>query len=97
VAHERDIVIKMQATALCGSDLHIYRGLEPTEPGPIMGHEFVGHVIEAGAGVQTLSVGDKIVCPFTVSWYVGQHYIAQNRTVAHRDYTQRPVLVLPPG
>ncbi|KAI6779503.1 Zn-dependent alcohol dehydrogenase [Emericellopsis cladophorae] len=76
VAHERDIVIKVQATALCGSDLHIYRGLEPTDPGPIMGHEFVGHVIEAGAGVQTVAVGDKIVCPFTVScgqcWYCRQ-------------------------
>jgi threonine dehydrogenase-like Zn-dependent dehydrogenase len=49
--------------------LHIYRGVEASAHGHIMGHEFVGHVIEAGSGVKTVSIGDKIVCPFTISWY----------------------------
>lgn len=67
---DRDIIIKVQATALCGSELHVFRGLEaidPADTGFIMGHEFVGTVVEAGPAVKSVAVGDKVVSPFTVS------------------------------
>lgn len=50
------------------SELHVFRGLETTTPGFIMGHEFVGIVVEAGSAVKTVRVGDKVVSPFTTSW-----------------------------
>ncbi|OAA71929.1 Alcohol dehydrogenase superfamily, zinc-type [Akanthomyces lecanii RCEF 1005] len=65
VSDGRDIIIKVQATALCGSELHVYRGHQKSGTGFIMGHEFTGIVVEAGADVKTLKVGDKVVSPFT--------------------------------
>ena len=52
------------------SELHVFRGLETPAPGFIFGHEFTGTVVEAGAEVKSAKVGDKVVAPFTVSWYV---------------------------
>ena len=49
-------------------ELHVYRGHQPSPTGFIMGHEFVGTVVQAGSEVQSVSVGDKVVTPFTVSW-----------------------------
>ncbi|KAK1751921.1 alcohol dehydrogenase GroES-like domain-containing protein [Echria macrotheca] len=66
----KDVIIKVQATALCGSELHTYRGLHDSPTGFIMGHEFVGTVTETGPEVKTIQVGDKVVAPFTVSWFV---------------------------
>ncbi|PNY24196.1 zinc-binding alcohol dehydrogenase, partial [Tolypocladium capitatum] len=65
---DKDIIVKVQATALCGSELHVYRGHEK-EPGNgfIMGHEFTGAVVEAGPSVKTVQVGNKVVSPFTAS------------------------------
>ncbi|KAK3944597.1 chaperonin 10-like protein [Diplogelasinospora grovesii] len=63
----RDIIVKVQATALCGSELHVYRGHQPSDTGFIMGHEFTGVVTEVGSQVQSVKVGDKVVAPFTVS------------------------------
>ncbi|KAK4137814.1 alcohol dehydrogenase GroES-like domain-containing protein [Trichocladium antarcticum] len=65
--HPKDVIVKVQATALCGSELHVFRGHQPSEAGFIMGHEFVGTVVEAGAEVATVKPGDKVVAPFTVS------------------------------
>ncbi|EFX00301.1 alcohol dehydrogenase [Grosmannia clavigera kw1407] len=64
---DNDVIVKVQATALCGSELHVFRGLEKATPGFIMGHEFVGTVVEAGSAVKTVQVGDKVVSPFTTS------------------------------
>lgn len=63
-----DIIVKVQATALCGSELHVFRGHQPSDTGFIMGHEFTGVVVEAGESLKTVKVGDKIVSPFTTSW-----------------------------
>jgi NADPH:quinone reductase-like Zn-dependent oxidoreductase len=52
------------------SDLHVYRGIEPSPPGPIMGHEFMGEIVEVGNAVTTLQKGDHVVSAFTTSWYV---------------------------
>lgn len=50
------------------SDLHTYRGIEPAGPGFIMGHEFMGEVVETGSAVTTFKKGDRIVSAFTTSW-----------------------------
>ncbi|GAB1320425.1 hypothetical protein MFIFM68171_10635 [Madurella fahalii] len=65
--HPKDIIVKVQATALCGSELHVFRGHQPSGTGFIMGHEFVGTVVEAGSEVKNIKPGDKVVAPFTVS------------------------------
>ncbi|CAI4219819.1 unnamed protein product [Parascedosporium putredinis] len=67
VEHEEDIVIKVSASGLCGSELHAFRGHEKRPPGFIMGHEFTGTVTEVGSAVTTVKLGDKVVAPFTVS------------------------------
>ncbi|OAA44902.1 Alcohol dehydrogenase superfamily, zinc-type [Metarhizium rileyi] len=63
----KDVIIRVQASALCGSELHVYRGHQKSEAGFIMGHEFTGIVSAVGADVHTVCVGDKVVSPFTVS------------------------------
>jgi len=64
----RDAIVKITATAICGSDLHLYDGLMPTmEKGDVLGHEPMGEVVEVGSGVTNLKVGDRVVVPFTIS------------------------------
>ncbi|KAF1816681.1 GroES-like protein [Eremomyces bilateralis CBS 781.70] len=63
----KDIIVKVDATALCGSELHVYRGHQPSPTGFIMGHEFTGVVEKVGSSVKTVQKGDKIVSPFTLS------------------------------
>lgn len=68
-----DVIVKVDITAICGSDLHVYRGHEKgLDIGTIMGHEFLGEVVELGSSVQTLKKGDTVVSPFTTS--CGQCY-----------------------
>jgi threonine dehydrogenase-like Zn-dependent dehydrogenase len=63
-----DIILRVTATAICGSDLHIYRGKIPQmESGDILGHEFMGIVEEVGSGTTRLKKGDRVVVPFTIS------------------------------
>ncbi|KAK1520040.1 alcohol dehydrogenase GroES-like domain-containing protein [Colletotrichum paranaense] len=67
VQDDGDVIVKVQATALCGSELHVFRGHQPSETGFIMGHEFTGTVVEKGAAVTSLNIGDRVVSPFTSS------------------------------
>ncbi|HEX8947951.1 MAG TPA: zinc-dependent alcohol dehydrogenase [Dissulfurispiraceae bacterium] len=63
-----DAIIAVSTTAICGSDLHLYDGYIPTmEKGDILGHEFMGEVVEAGPGVKNLQAGDRVVVPFPIS------------------------------
>jgi threonine dehydrogenase-like Zn-dependent dehydrogenase len=63
-----DIVLKVTATAICGSDLHLYRGKIPaTESGDIFGHEFMGIVEEVGSQVTAVKPGDRVVIPFVIA------------------------------
>ncbi|RYY92368.1 MAG: glutathione-dependent formaldehyde dehydrogenase, partial [Comamonadaceae bacterium] len=63
-----DIVLRVTATAICGSDLHIYRGKIPAvQHGDILGHEFMGVVEDAGSGVTNLRRGDRVVVPFVIA------------------------------
>lgn len=64
----RDAIIKITATAICGSDLHLFNGFMPTmEEGDILGHEPMGVVVEVGSQVKKLRKGDRVVVPFTIS------------------------------
>jgi threonine dehydrogenase-like Zn-dependent dehydrogenase len=68
ILNPRDAIIKVTSTAICGSDLHLFNGLNPTmESGDIMGHEPMGEVLEVGSGIKNLKKGDRIVVPFTIS------------------------------
>ena len=63
-----DILLRVTATAICGSDLHLYRGKVPgMKDGDILGHEFMGIVEEVGPGVTRVQKGDRVVVPFTIS------------------------------
>ncbi|PHV34098.1 glutathione-dependent formaldehyde dehydrogenase [Janthinobacterium sp. BJB312] len=63
-----DAIIKVSSTAICGSDLHLYNGVVPTmEQGDILGHEFMGEVVETGSAVRKLKVGDRVVVPFPIA------------------------------
>jgi len=64
----RDAIIKVTTTAICGSDLHLYDGYIPTmEKGDILGHEFMGEVVDVGKDVKNLKPGDRVVVPFTIA------------------------------
>jgi len=64
----RDAIVRVTSTAICGSDLHLYNGFMPTmERGDVLGHEFMGEVVEVADGVDNLEVGDRVVVPFTIS------------------------------
>src|SRR5215208_5219877 len=68
IINRRDCIVKITSTAICGSDLHLYNGFLPMmEPGDIMGHEFMGEVVELGSGVTNLKVGDRVVVPFPIA------------------------------
>jgi len=68
ILNPRDAIIKITSTCICGSDLHLYDGYIPTmQAGDILGHEFMGEVVEAGADVKNLKKGDRVVVPFTIS------------------------------
>ncbi|MBW4664863.1 MAG: glutathione-dependent formaldehyde dehydrogenase [Chroococcus sp. CMT-3BRIN-NPC107] len=68
IINPRDAIIKITSTAICGSDLHLYDGYNPTmKSGDILGHEFMGEVVELGSSVKNVNIGDRVVVPFTIS------------------------------
>ena len=76
ILNPRDAIIKITSTAICGSDLHLYDGFIPLmERGDILGHEFMGEVVELGPEVTNLKIGDRVVVPFTIS--CGNCYFCQ--------------------
>src|SRR6478736_5311933 len=77
IEHPRDAVIRITCCAICGSDLHLLDGYQPTmESGDILGHENMGEVIELGSEVTNLKIGDRVVVPFTISGGQGDGAIA---------------------
>ena len=67
IEEPRDAIVKVTSCAICGSDLHLYDGYMPgMESGDIMGHEFMGEVVEVGKDNKKLKVGDRVVVPFTI-------------------------------
>jgi threonine dehydrogenase-like Zn-dependent dehydrogenase len=68
ILNPRDAVVRITLTAICGSDLHLYDGFIPTmKKGDIVGHEFMGEIVEVGKSVTNLRPGDRVVVPFTIS------------------------------
>jgi 2-desacetyl-2-hydroxyethyl bacteriochlorophyllide A dehydrogenase len=85
-----DAVVRIEATGVCGSDLHIYHGRVKIEPGFTIGHEYVGTVVAAGEGVSAVSVGDRVLGCFHTAcgecWFCRRglyHRCLQSRTFGH--------------
>jgi threonine dehydrogenase-like Zn-dependent dehydrogenase len=68
ILNPRDAIVRVTKTAICGSDLHLYNGLIPTmKRGDVLGHEFMGEIVELGDSVKNLTVGDRVVVPFPIA------------------------------
>jgi threonine dehydrogenase-like Zn-dependent dehydrogenase len=68
ILNDRDAIVRITSTAICGSDLHLYDGYIPTmKRGDVLGHEFMGEVVEVGKGVSNLKEGDRVVVPFPIA------------------------------
>ena len=81
IVEDGDIVLRVTSTAICGSDLHLYRGKVPgLESGDILGHEFMGVVEACGKGVSKLTKGDRVVVPFGI--YCGQCFFCTKQLFA---------------
>lgn len=77
ILNPNDAIVRITSTAICSSDLHLYDGYIPTmQKGDILGHEFMGEVIEVGPSVHKLKVGDRVVVPFCIAcgkcWFCEQ-------------------------
>jgi threonine dehydrogenase-like Zn-dependent dehydrogenase len=77
ILNRRDAIVRITSTAICGSDLHLYNGFVPSmKKGDVLGHEFMGEVVELGPDVQNLKVGDRVVVPFPIAcgscWHCSQ-------------------------
>jgi threonine dehydrogenase-like Zn-dependent dehydrogenase len=68
IVNPRDAIVRVTSTAICGSDLHLYNGYIPAmKRGDVLGHEFMGEVVEVGSDVRTLRIGDRVVVPFAIA------------------------------
>ena len=68
ILNPRDAIVRVTRTAICGSDLHLYGGFVPTmKSGDILGHEFMGEVVEVGKAITGLTRGDRVVVPFAIA------------------------------
>jgi threonine dehydrogenase-like Zn-dependent dehydrogenase len=86
ILNPRDVILRITRTAICGSDLHLYDGYIPTmEPGDVLGHEFMGEVVETGPEVKRVKKGDRVVVPFTIS--CGQCFFCKNQMWSACDNT----------
>jgi len=86
ILNPRDAILRITRTAICGSDLHLYDGYIPTmEPGDVLGHEFMGEVVETGPEVKKVKKGDRVVVPFTIS--CGQCFFCKNQMWSACDNT----------
>jgi threonine dehydrogenase-like Zn-dependent dehydrogenase len=84
ILNKRDAIVKVDLTAICGSDLHLYHGVIPTmQEGDILGHEFMGEVVEIGTDVPNLKKGDRVVVPFCIA--CGNCFFCQNQMTSACD------------
>ena len=81
-----DAIVKVSATCICGSDLHLYNGSVPTMmPGDVLGHEFMGEVVEVGSAITRLKVGDRVIVPFTIWCGECEQCLKKNYSVCERS------------
>jgi threonine dehydrogenase-like Zn-dependent dehydrogenase len=84
ILNPRDAIVKITSTAICGSDLHLLDGFIPTmQAGDILGHEFMGEVVDVGRGVTNLAKGDRVVVPFPIA--CGRCFFCHNQLFACCD------------
>jgi threonine dehydrogenase-like Zn-dependent dehydrogenase len=83
----RDIILRVTATAICGSDLHIYNGLFPQPKPLVLGHEFMGVVEEVGAQVTQLEQGDRVVVPFPIA--CGSCWFCEHKFPTHCEVSNQ--------
>lgn len=93
ILNDHDAILRVTSTAICGSDLHLYDGVVKTlVPGDILGHEFMGEVVEVGREINNLKVGDRVVVPFTIA--CGECYFCKNQMWSLCDNTNPNAAVL---
>lgn len=86
ILNQRDAIVKVTSTAICGSDLHLYDGYIPTmKKGDIIGHEFMGTVVQVGEGVKETKIDDRVIVPFVIG--CGECYYCKNGKSALCDNT----------
>jgi threonine dehydrogenase-like Zn-dependent dehydrogenase len=86
IVNPHDAIVRVTRTAICGSDLHLYDGYIPTMmKGDVLGHEFMGEVVETGAEVRNLSVGDRVIVPFCIA--CGRCFFCQQKLWSLCDNT----------
>ncbi|WP_113957172.1 zinc-dependent alcohol dehydrogenase [Roseimicrobium gellanilyticum] len=85
IEQEEDVILRVTATAICGSDLHIYNGFFPQLKPLVMGHEFMGIVEEVGRGVTKLAKGDRVVVPFPIA--CGSCFFCQHDLPGHCEHS----------
>jgi threonine dehydrogenase-like Zn-dependent dehydrogenase len=92
IEDDRDAIVKVTSCAICGSDLHLFDGFMPgMMHGDIMGHEFMGEVVEVGGGNRKLEVGDRVVVPFTITCGECDQCRRGNFSVCERSNRNREV------
>ncbi len=105
IEEQGDVIVKITATAICGSDLHLFDGYQPTmESGDILGHEPMGEVVEVGREVKNLRKGDRVVVPFVIAcgkcWFCEHTYFSccdttnPNKKIAAEAMGQSPAGLL---
>jgi threonine dehydrogenase-like Zn-dependent dehydrogenase len=86
IVNPHDAIVRVTLTAICGSDLHLYDGYIPTMmKGDVLGHEFMGEVVEIGAEVRRLNVGDRVIVPFPIC--CGRCFFCENKQWSLCDNT----------
>jgi threonine dehydrogenase-like Zn-dependent dehydrogenase len=81
-----DVILKVTSTAICGSDLHLYNGWNPTmKEGDILGHEFMGEIVEIGSDVKNFQVRDRVIVPFPIA--CGECFFCKNNLTSICDNT----------
>ena len=86
IVNPHDAIVQVTHTAICGSDLHLYDGFIPAmEKGDILGHEFMGEIVDVGSDVEQLNVGDRVVVPFCIA--CGRCYYCGHRQFSLCDNT----------
>ena len=78
-----DVILRVTATAICGSDLHIYNGFIPQKNDMVLGHEFMGVIEETGSGVKDLKKGDRVIIPFPIA--CGRCFFCHDGLPGHCD------------
>src|SRR4051812_14308998 len=68
ILNDRDVIVRISSSAICGSDLHLYDGVVPTmKEYDILGHEFMGEIVDTGREVKSLKNGDRVIVPFPIA------------------------------